>query len=486
MYMEQVDRRYSDTRLAHADAARDYDERADFARQQIKEGVYDITITPTLEKILAPNVLFEPGGDFYEPLMQEVSEPTNNQDHLFDLATDIGNRILADNKTPRAIAVSYLNTCYHLDRLRVGARGIDDKTGSTSFIFAFMRLPIAEHLGKHETAQNNLKYLPKILHEANHKNDFFGWFIPKLAQVMQQIDLQHEIRHTAESAYADTPTQENPMNNTEDLKQQAQGFLQDTVQKRKYGVKPAYMPASFGGSWVFYDGDTYGDMLYGTEGQEHDLGVAAVIVHTAKEDLKDLQIKKEYLTFGSGVTPIVSGAFREMRPDMQLILGDDGKLYTDLARFFLVEDVLSGSPHVYTSLLSEIASGFHDLTVPVATLESHGIKGPRRLSTEERKNYDPILELLIPRIKASLVRQEQESDDEDTDIVRTVREHNVTWFVRRLPSGAQSSPEARARAARHSIHLAENETFVKAHKRGSGHQVLGHRAIKSEVEYTTY
>lgn len=98
------------------------------------------------------------------------------------------------------------------------------------------------------------------------------------------------------------------------------------------------------------------------------------------------------------------------------------------------------------------------------------------LPNDQGGEFDPVPQLLIPRIRLL-----HRPPSVKSDIVREVREHDVTWFVRRLPSGWHASPDAIARATELGVELAPNETFVKEHTRGAGHKVLGHQAIRQDI-----
>ena len=96
-------------------------------------------------------------------------------------------------------------------------------------------------------------------------------------------------------------------------------------------------------------------------------------------------------------------------------------------------------------------------------------------------------DLIVPRLRSlenvdQLVRElEQEIEQADAETVerakRELRRHEVIYHVRRLPKGKHPTAEARARAEKYNIVLADNETFVKPHERGKGNlEPVAHRA----------
>jgi hypothetical protein len=159
-----------------------------------------------------------------------------------------------------------------------------------------------------------------------------------------------------------------------------------------------------------------------------------------------------------------------------LYIGKDGSIATDPDGIQDINLVLSDRPLQAAALRAEVASNFYDLSMPLSKVRTKSAS-TGTLKRPEQPSFDPVQELLIPRIRY-IENGQIDEDLAGTDVVQSVRMHDVTWFVRLLPNGWKASPDARALAAEYGIVLAQNETFVKAHTRGQGNKVLAHHAIR--------
>jgi hypothetical protein len=247
---------------------------------------------------------------------------------------------------------------------------------------------------------------------------------------------------------------------------------------RKYGTKPAYTEASIGGSWIFYDGEEYRQSILQKTRNTILPRVAAVVHHSPLTDLKNIQINIETIDMGSSADlKVLGGGLAEAKPDFAVIINLDGSMTIDYEGLQPVDYALSGNPLAARMLKAEIAANFYDLSMPVDDSSPSTLRNYAGMSPAERQDFEPLLTLLVPRIRRL--------NDPRPDIVesgRTVREHDVTWFVRSLRPGWHASPVAIENARRVGIKLEPNETFVKAHKRGLGNTVLGYHAVKRSVD----
>jgi len=247
------------------------------------------------------------------------------------------------------------------------------------------------------------------------------------------------------------------------------------MEHRKYGTKPAYVDASIGGAWIFYDGDDWSHKMVRDTGRANQFeNVAAVVKYSPYSEFSDLSIG--YEVDDSGV--VYSTGNVGDKVDFTLYIGKNGIISTDpdgLEEF----GAALGLPHTQEiALKAEVVSNFYDLSMPL-TRHRPEDKTFENLVDKRKQTFNPIEDLLIPRIR---YMEQTENFPASDDITRTVREHDVTWFVRTLPGHCRASPEAVAEAAAHGIELEENETFVKAHKRGSQNRVLGYHAVKRSTK----
>ena len=135
----------------------------------------------------------------------------------------------------------------------------------------------------------------------------------------------------------------------------------------------------------------------------------------------------------------------------------------------------------------------HDLVVPLEivlqspplpTTTNQGVLADVPVARAFRANklLDPtlvlrrirLLEQHNDQISNMLEREIEEAANSDEHSTRrTMREHGVIWTTRRLPKGHKPSFEARERAKEYLDRpLADNETFVSAHTRGSGERII--------------
>lgn len=72
-----------------------------------------------------------------------------------------------------------------------------------------------------------------------------------------------------------------------DINSMTKVLTQEAMENRKYGTKPAWIESSTGGAWVFYDGEDFKRKL----SLDRSLPIAAIVVHTRHQDLKDIRLK---------------------------------------------------------------------------------------------------------------------------------------------------------------------------------------------------
>lgn len=135
----------------------------------------------------------------------------------------------------------------------------------------------------------------------------------------------------------------------------------------------------------------------------------------------------------------------------------------------------------------------YDLIVPlevVRKLPAWPTASPLRIVTRLTRGVLSLSpDLILRRVRAlenpnlliKLLDQEIEAAEHDTALrsPRKTRRHEVVSFVRRLPDGRHPTPEARQRARDEiGIELADNETYVRQHERGTGDKIRSHTARK--------
>lgn len=428
-----------------------------------------------IEEIFAPNQDFSPSGKYYDVVSNIIATDNTNRDDLFDIGFDIGRNICDQSKSPRVRITKFLNTMNSINSLGHSMTG-RSSAAPVLGLRSYMRTAILPELGLKSSLDGVFNAIDKSLKSAA----IFGNEVEKRNYATHSANLDFLWRkyvfYTKARATAGKYDESRETLTDEeyaDLKNKATLLSQEAMLHRKYGTKPAYIEASVGGSWIFHDGDDWAEkasMGMGRIARRPYENIAAVVDYSSYRDFKSLQIGT---TTDDAGNVFMTGELAE-KLDFSLYIGKDGTISTDPDGLENLGLELSLTHAQELSLLAEIASNFYDLSMPLMKHRSED-KTFENPVDRKKANFDPIQKLLIPRIK---YLEQLEDFQGSGDITRTVREHDVTWFVRTLPSGWHASPEAIAEAEYHGIELAENETFVKSHTRGSHNRVLGYHAVR--------
>jgi len=462
----------------------DYESRMPFADEI--QGVYDflgrVAIKDNLEfdysedvlaeKLISPNSAYDEGGVLYEEVTKVLAENDDTaSEDILDAGLKIAEYIKNNNKTVRAQFTGYLQAAFQIDRLKIGLRGTDGSLVASNSILFFARKSLIEGMDASERNLASINNVDAVLSDIYAKEEWFGWFIPKSLGFREEFLSRLNAKKVLGAFQPTSPDSLTTYINTEGTTPQEDvgKFVNKTMRERKYGVKPAFTEASIGGSWVYYDAEEL-YRFYNSDKFDATLvpPAAAIIFHSPKTEFNNLKLKTSDMRFGGNANIGYIGS--ELEPDVSLFLSMDGELYVDPAQFFSLRRELQETPGLYEAVLAEVIANFHDLTVSLGTVTAMRNPNFVGLTNEQKKRYDPILQLLAPRLKREYLEPELQ---EPTG--RTVRAHGVTWFVRNLPVGFHASPESIERALEHGIVLSDNETFVRSHERGSQNPVQGHR-----------
>lgn len=440
---------------------------------------YDLHLQSVAERLLGDDEKFYGGTELHTEITSALVHDDTYE--LFSVGVTIGDEIVSSGMSARNQALAYLNACGQVDRTKISIQGVESPASNTNTITSAMLTTVAESLPPNESTLKALKSLEICVQSLAQQDEFFGWFVTKLQTLRSAVSDRYALIEVL------SPRLEVLAQNIDLAAYGGLGKFKDDVGElvkrmildRKYGIKPAFTEASIGGSWVFYDGEEY-DRL--RRAGAHNLSKLvesplAVIYHATSTSLEDVRPSFKSNTFGNNAKTVSFGPGSNVEVDASLILGYDGKLYSDTSGLIGVDRDLADKPAVHAALLAELVSHVHDLTVPVGIVESTGSTPVSRMTASEKKKFNPVLDLFVPRLK-KIQHAEGGHLNDIEESGRTVREHGVTWFVRKLPMGWKASPDAVENASRHQIILAENETFVRSHTRGKDNPVLGHTIVK--------
>lgn len=424
------------------------------------------------EKIITRNPAFEPEGPLFQPLVEALTAAPSEADgdieqqSTTEAGIAIATHILDNAKNTRGIITGYLNACFEVDRLKIGLCGFNGAINQEHGVLFVTRQALMDDIPPNERSEKIAANVGQAIHQLGHYDNFFGWFMPKIQLMHQEIAARSQSKQTAERMTPASQESIDAYGGADALRSDIAEFISRTMHERRYGVKAAYTEASFGGSWVYYDADDYTDVFP----VDVDPAYAAIVFHTPLTELNDLKLESEVIEYtNTAKSHVVTGALAAMKPDARYVIGYDGELYADDALVEPVRRLLKDSPGTYESLQAELIANLYDLTAAGDTVVASR-KPNVRTKPDPKQPYDPILQLLLPRLKKSYIGPEPEEQGS-----RYVREHDVTWFTRKLPAGWKASPDAVALAKRHNITLEPHETFVRQHKRGAGNAVAGHQ-----------
>ncbi|HEX5796790.1 MAG TPA: hypothetical protein VFX86_00180 [Candidatus Saccharimonadales bacterium] len=438
------------------------------------------------ERIVSDNLDMRPGTELFESVQSALEA---NGDEIPEKALEAGvalaDVITAQSTNPRRILTGYLNVCFEVDKLKIGLKGKDHQASMANehAILLFARAALVDHIEPNDKSFRILNNVVDTLQGLSQRDAFFSWFEPKLQIIGNDIHARYVARKTAEQFKPASQESVEEYGGAVEIQDDISSFMAETMKQRKYGVKPAYTAASIGGSWVFYDGADFNKLLHLNKNRSAlSNEQLAVIIHTPKTDFSNLKVERKEIKFSSTANLVMAGgAIEEMQPDMQIFLYKTGELYLDSQGMAPLRPVLEDMPGVYESIQAELIANFHDLVVPAKVVDEARMQTVSSMTESQRKNYDPVLQLLLPRLKHRTKLLDQE-EEQSTKPKRSVREHGVEWFVRDLPRGWSASPAAVEQAKLHNIELGPNETFVRSHTRGKSNAVLGHKVVGRTIK----
>lgn len=469
--------------------AEDYSENrraTELGRQHAVNPELDAFESSLVRQALAENAAYQPGGAYFDGLTSQLAlgaEPTVEE--VANLGLTIGCDI-AEQSNPRKIVTAYLQACHSIDQLKIGMAGHASETRNELWLLHFVRKPIVEALLQHERANMVLTMTADALLDIHNKTGqtigMYPWLHVKTRMLFSDYINTHGTRHNIALYYKKTEGVAAEQAESSETDKQISQLTAEAMQARKYGLKPAYTRASIGGSWIFYDGLEYQrKMNQDSTNRPMPLAEVAVVVHhTPQTELQDLRIKTQEHALGNAVMhELDATGLGGAQPDLTIMIDHQGRMSRDYDGLIPLHTLAPNNPRGIQALEAEIAANLFDLTMPIN--REHRPRNFKGLTPAEQTSFDPIIDLVAPRIKYLETTSATERQTVENPL-RTIREHDVVWHVRILPDGWSASPEALENAARNGVKLAANETFVRSHKRGKENPVLGHKVVKRVID----
>jgi len=456
---------------------------AQSGEQQLKR---DEDLTSFYEKVLSP---FEDSDLFKRQLFAESAYLRKNP----GLRKDIGELILTENdqslvdmielldlsrqldapvkQTPFRALMAQLTLSREIDDIKVGVVGEDS---SATYSNALMNLAgrklvdsipndeiykyamTADFIGAQVEARTDLPLLAK------------RWFKVKCGNVATLIEQKSYLIEYFE----DMPKKDSETFSAEQIALDSEEIallFKKAAENQRYGVKIGYKSQDYRpGSLVFSPMPDLNSELHEAN-RAHPLMISkgrrypvALVADSTKSTFKK---KIAYVNTDMGPGRVRGSLNVEGTREMFSLL-DNGELTTFHTDLDMAQIAASnGAYSAYRHIQAEIMAGYIDLTCDLSVGQiSHTIRVPKASEVDyrEQSGIDIVKKLLIPRAKPVTPESETESLN-----VREVRLHGVVWHIRRLPEGWHASPEALQLASEAHISLADGETFVRSHSRGS-------------------
>ncbi len=403
----------------------------------------------------------------------EFLQNTDNQDLGIELGIELGVALYSEHKTPRDKILSYANTLSTMTYMR-DALEIPHRAGTSTAMMDVLGWTILETMPNKAKNDQSFEAILSAINTAEEKGPSAPEGVSLYALYRSAVERLYGLSVNAAAlkniisknyTEADHPSYE------KDTSRMTATLTREAMEQRKYGTKPAWIEASTGGAWVFYDGEDFKRKLK----LDTTLPIAAVVSKTNHTDLKDLRIKAKLKTLEDGRSEYALGGVLDSETtDYLLYIMHDGSIATDRQGLNDLSLHFKDTPGIAERVKAEVASNFYDLSMPVYK-NAPVSRNYSLLTDSEKVDFNPIEDLLIPRLRYI----GKTSGHASPEAARAVRHHDVTWFVRTLPTGWHASPEAIEEARKRGIKLEDNETFVREHSRGSKiNKALGYHAIR--------
>ncbi len=396
----------------------------------------------------------------------------------------------------------FLAIAFKIDEVKAHAIGVKAGTRTEN---ALMQL-VAEHYAL-ETPVSLADV--KLVEDETEKlrTDAGSWLYPKakilgalLTSKLNTVELARNFRFRG-PAWLTGKMEESIGKVAGSFKETSFSMMQELANLRRYGVKTSFFQDGMfhqqSDAWFFMDFTGLGSQAFSVSASKITTKPLAFVSLASRASITGMRPRMVKHDFGQAKMKSIDFGF-----DPQLIwtIDDQGELFNSPSFGVLSVRKLfagEGREEFYEIMRFAQVLRLYDLVVPIQVVRTMPVlprlKGGlvRGIVTGFIKGrempFTPAI--VVPRLRAldnpqHLVEElEREIEQADEETVRrsreAIRRHEVVAHIRRLPEGHHPSGEAR-RVAREElgIELADNETYVRKHERGTGEEQVGpHRAI---------
>lgn len=411
------------------------------------------------------------------------------------MASDIYDDFLKGNHFDHALQV-FFDLCATIDQIG-GERYRDED-------YLLIRMIIECWIANEPFSEKDHQAIEALIKSySKYTEGFEHWYCPKLMIAERLLaDQLNTIAFINRFRYPKSVIDQMAEVSGQDVKSRADLLAQGIEQKRQYGIKTSffqdYLFHGFSEAWVILNTDTWVDQL-----KQFSLSPQAYCI-VGLSNVREVRDKKRLVAERIDSPGQLVRYGYDLESKTRWCLVQKGELDHDIHGLMSVRDQFAkqGKEVIYDLVRLSVLAHIYDLTVPLEVVRTlPELPRPRNIlerlpiPTEKRiqRLTDPTL--ILPRIRwleqdeklTELFDAEMDQAEADTNRLahRVVREHEVTWFIRRLPKGYRASSEAHQKATEflgQEFTLPEGMTFVSSHLRGKGHAPVEgiHRIIDRE------
>lgn len=380
----------------------------------------------------------------------------------------------------------FLDVCYTVDKVKIETIGQNAPTDVSNNVQMAIGHQLIMDTG---WDSRDIDWLNETYSLFESTSDHMGrWGATKLALMMNGMKHVESTRHLAAQKM---PLTDEQLRLVESEYESTESHIREVMERlmelRRYGVKSSFTKQGFvpnaDNAWVMWDFRDFGQPF----GISQKGLIAEVALATEAGQIKTLALEpmsKEY-TDSLGYTLPFPAAFMwtmTEKAEFDIALGLGSLPVREIFR-------RADGDILYQAVRLQLVNHLYDLVVPVAKLvtlpSATTLKaGPlaKLKAALGMVEKSPVVDLFLPRLRLLEDRSglvdalEQEIAEGAANTARRAkRRHDVTDFIRPLPKGHRPSALARKRAFEaFGIELADNETYVREHKRGKGEEITAH------------
>lgn len=414
---------------------------------------------------------------------------------LVELARALFEAHIGESRPFEQATLAFLSVCYAVDDVKVKTIGRAAPTETSNLIQTLAGEHLVARTNWDDSDIRSVDGLAELFGKSGSSLD--RWAAVKLSMLREAMTQVRDTRAFAEQARllkpfaVPAPVIQHFSDVVTGVGQLVRDLMEQLLELRRYGIKSSILDG--GGlsredaALVIWD---FHDFSSGVLPSSSDT-IAQIALATSASQITT--IVPEYVPGGDGsmidriLLPFPAAFSWAFKKNAEFELGGTRLGVLPVRSIFKK----AGKEWYYECIRLQAVLHLYDLIVPLTKIRelpasSQLFRSPTgigKILAILKPSKSSVADLILPRVKLLEARASVESDlqeeveraEEDTR-QRALRKHDVVEHIRKLPRGHRPSPMARHLALQtFGIVLAENETFVRKHKRGSGSEITAHR-----------